>query len=206
MDHQALFDIPIIVLAAGQSKRMRGTDKLLELIDGVALLRRQANLACAVTKGPVLVALPSAPHPRYQCLDGLGVNRIPVPDAADGMSASIRAAIAALPDETPAAMLLLGDLPELTEDDLKSIIQSVDLKSNSLIWRGVTETGEPGHPIVFSARVFNDLVALSGDSGGQAVVEAAGDRVALVPLPNNRARMDLDTPEDWATWRAARSN
>ncbi|WP_187430992.1 Molybdenum cofactor guanylyltransferase [Roseobacter fucihabitans] len=204
MSMQAPRDLPIIILAAGQSKRMRGADKLLEEIDGVPLLRRQANLACSVTLGQVLIALPPPPHPRYQCLDALAVNRIGVPDAVEGMSASIRTAIAALPEDAPAAMLLLGDLPDLTKDDIKNVIEAIDFNKNILIWRGATEDGEPGHPIVFAAELFGALMGITGDEGGQSVVRQAKDRVALIRLPGHRARKDLDTPEDWAAWRAQR--
>lgn len=202
MSTQAPPDIPIIVLAAGQSRRMRGLDKMLQPVAGRPLLRRQANLACSVTTGPVLIALPPRPHPRYQCLDALAVNRVPVPDAAEGMSASIRAALAALPASSPAVMLLLGDLPDLQESDLKKVLGAVDLDSDTLIWRGATQSGKPGHPIVFSAALFDQLRAVTGDTGGQPVVAAAADRVMLIPLPDNRARLDLDTPQDWAAWRA----
>lgn len=206
MKQRAPSDLPIIVLAAGQSQRMRGADKLLEEVDGRPLLRRQANMACNVTTGPVLVALPSPPHPRYQCLDALGVNRIPVADAAEGMNATIRTAISALPPEAQGAMVLLGDLPELTEDDLKAVLSSVDLASDILVWRGATQADEPGHPIVFSKSLFAALGCVKGDSGAQSVVKAAGDRVKLVQLPGRRARMDLDTPEEWAAWRSAHSS
>ncbi|MGZ2257756.1 nucleotidyltransferase family protein [Roseobacter sp. A03A-229] len=197
-------DLPVIVLAAGQSRRMRGADKLLEEIDGVPLLRRQAELACSVTSAPVLVALPPAPHPRYQCLDALAVNRVPVPDAKEGMNASLRTAFAALPPDAPAAMLLLADLPELTRDDLNDVLQAIDLKSDIQIWRGATEAGKPGHPIVFAATLFPAFAKLSGDGGGRDVVSQAGEHVKLIPLPGQRARRDLDTPEDWAAWRAER--
>ena len=40
-------DLPIILLAAGQSSRMRGRDKLLEKIDGVTLLGLQVRRARA---------------------------------------------------------------------------------------------------------------------------------------------------------------
>ncbi|MDW3221647.1 MAG: nucleotidyltransferase family protein [Paracoccaceae bacterium] len=206
MKQQAPSDLPIIVLAAGQSQRMRGVDKLLEEVDGRPLLRRQANLACNVTTGPVLAALPPSPHPRYQCLDALGVNRIPVPNASEGMNATIRTAIRALPPDAPGVMVLLGDLPELTEDDLRAVLQSVDLTSETLIWRGATQADEPGHPIVFSKALFDSLSCVKGDCGAQSVVRAAGGRVKLVRLPDRRARMDLDTPEEWAAWRAARTS
>lgn len=200
--------IPIILLAAGQSSRMRGRDKLLEAVDGKPLLRRQAELALAVTDVGVFVTLPvtasGARHPRYDALDGLELVRVPVPDAAEGMNASLRRGFAALPPETPAAMVLLGDLPELTEDDLRSVLQAVDLKSNYTIWRGATSDGKPGHPTVFAACHFPKFARLGGDSGGRDIIQSAKDKTLLVRLSGQQARLDLDTPEDWAKWRSDR--
>lgn len=198
-------DLPILILAAGQSRRMRGTDKLMEPVEGRPLVRRQAEIARAATSGPVFVTLPPGAHPRRDALAGLDVTPVSVPDAARGMSASLRAGITALPPGTGAAMILLGDLPELAETDLKTALQAVDLNSETLAWRGATQTGAPGHPLVVSAALFDGLKDLTGDEGGRSVLAEAGDRVALVPLPGERARADLDTPEDWARWRADRA-
>ncbi|SFU07327.1 nucleotidyltransferase family protein [Sedimentitalea nanhaiensis] len=198
-------DMPIIVLAAGQSSRMGGLDKLMQIVDGVPLIRRQVDLARGATAGPVIVALPPPPHPRYHALNGTGAQRLPVPDAAEGMNASLRTAIAAVPQGTPAAMVLLGDLPDLTLQDLNAALRAVDLNSDTLIWRGATETGKPGHPVVFSARLFDRIAKLTGDGGGREIVASAQGRVKLIPLPGNRARLDLDTPQDWADWRAAQA-
>jgi CTP:molybdopterin cytidylyltransferase MocA len=196
-----VFTYPVIVLAAGQSRRMRGADKLLEDVGGQPLLRRQAGIARAATTGAVIVALPPAPHPRHDALAGLDVTALPVPDAAEGMNASLRAGVAALPPGTPAAMVLLADLPELTTDDLIRVATAFDPEQTPA-WRGATEDGKPGHPIVFAARLFPQLLALKGDSGGREVVGPLGEAVGRVPLPGQRARLDLDTPEAWAAWRA----
>ncbi|MBO9437260.1 nucleotidyltransferase family protein [Sulfitobacter sp. KE29] len=192
--------LPVILLAAGASTRMRGRDKLMEDIGGEPLLRRQARLARGI--GPVTVALPPAPHPRYTALSGLDITPLPIPDAAEGMGASLRRAFAALPLDTPAAMVLLADMPALEARDLARLAAAVDLTGETLIWRATTEDGKPGHPIVFAAALFDQLKQLRGDDGGRAVVRAAADRMQLVPLPGQRARRDLDTPEDWAAWRA----
>ncbi|WP_424986858.1 nucleotidyltransferase family protein [Microbulbifer sp. S227A] len=197
-------DMPILLLAAGKSSRMRGADKLLQVVEGKPLIRRQADIACAITHGPVIVALPPQPHPRYDALHGARVVPLPVADASEGMNASLRSGFAALPATAKAAMLLLCDLPELTADDLARVAVAHDPDSDTLIWRGTTQDGQPGHPIVFSARLFDRFKSLTGDGGGHEVVKAAGQRVAHVPLPGYRARLDLDTPEDWANWRAAR--
>ena len=194
-------NMPIILLAAGASRRMRGADKLLEKVGGIPLLRLQAEKARAVTTGPVLVALPSAPHPRHAALAGMDCTAVEVPDAAEGMNASLRRAFAALPLGTGCAMLLLVDLPDLTARDLQRVAGAVDLQDGTLIWRGATATGEPGHPIIFHADLFDGFATLTGDSGGREIVARAGGRIALVPLEGRRARRDLDTPEAWAEWR-----
>lgn len=194
--------LPVILLAAGAARRMRGRDKLMEQVAGQPLLRRQARLAQSV--GPVIVALPPAPHPRYTALSGLEVTALSVPDADQGMGVSLARAVAALPQETTAAMVLLADMPDLQADDLLRLAAAVDLNSDTLIWRAATQDGAPGHPIVFAAALFDALRRLDGDDGGRAVVRKADDHVQLVPLPGQRARLDLDTPEDWAAWRQNR--
>jgi CTP:molybdopterin cytidylyltransferase MocA len=203
MSNPRTHQIPIVILAAGQSSRMRGADKLLYDVGGLPLIRKQAQQALSVTSAPVLLALPPAPHPRHDAIAGLNVTAVAVPDAAEGMNASLRRVIAALPANTHAAMVLLADLPELTSDDLATVLNAVKTAPDSLVWRGATQDGKPGHPIVFAAPLFNALRTLSGDTGGRTVVEAAQGRVTLVPLPGQRARRDLDTPEAWAEWRAS---
>lgn len=195
--------IPILILAAGTSSRMRGRDKLMEDVDRIPLLRRTVLRALA-TGCAVFVTLPAAPHARYTALSGLGVTSIPVGDADEGINASLRAGLAALPQGSDAVMVLLADMPDLTTDDLNTVMQAVDLGSETLIWRATTQAGASGHPIVFSKTLFAELIMLEGDAGGSRVVKKHHDRTLFVPLPDSRARTDLDTPEAWASWRSQR--
>lgn len=194
-------DLPILLLAAGQSRRMRGRDKLMEPIAGQPLLRRTAERALAAGIGPLLVTLPPPPHPRYAALTGLDLSAIAVPEAAEGLSASLRRGIEALPPASPAVMILLADLPDLTANDLRIVAQSFDPTSKNLIWRGAS-AGIPGHPVILSRALFPELQALVGDTGAQPVLRRHSERMTLVPLPETHALCDLDTPEAWAAWRA----
>ncbi|WP_299663402.1 nucleotidyltransferase family protein [uncultured Ruegeria sp.] len=196
-------EIPIILLAAGQSSRMGGADKLMQPIDGVPLLRRAALRALAV--GPVIAALPPALHPRYEALVGLDLVSVPIPDADEGMNASLRGAMSAIAADASAVMVLLSDLPELTSEDLRDVLRSMTEHSDNLVWRGATEDGKPGHPVVFDQSLFDELSQLTGDRGAQSVVQQCKGRVHLHPLPAQHALLDLDTPEDWAKWNAIRS-
>ncbi|ABV93226.1 conserved hypothetical protein [Dinoroseobacter shibae DFL 12 = DSM 16493] len=193
-----------LLLAAGASSRMRGRDKLMELVDGTPLVARQAALAASVVPH-VLVALPPAPHPRHAALDGLDVTRLSLPDSAEGMGGTLRGAVARLPADCTGLLLLLGDLPEITAEDLRAVLAARRTHPQARIWRGATEDGAPGHPILFAPDTFPDFARLSGDAGGQSVIARHRDHLHLVPLPGTRARRDLDTPEDWAAWRDMRS-
>ena len=192
--------LPILILAAGQSSRMRGIDKLLEQIDGVALLRRQIDIALAVG-GPVFVALPAPAHPRTLQLTGTQAQPIFVPKASEGLGVTLREGVAALPPY-PAFMVVLADLAALETSDLQAIIEARAKTPNYLIWRGATDAGKPGHPIIFDASLRPAFADLAGDTGGAAILKSHKAQTCLVPLLGNRALLDLDTPEDWARWRA----
>ncbi|MEJ8560598.1 nucleotidyltransferase family protein [Yoonia sp. GPGPB17] len=193
--------IPILILAAGQSARMKGRDKLLEDVGGMPLLRKQV-LTAQETGHPIFVALPSAADERQRAIADLEASIITIPDATEGMSATMRGAVAALP-QAPAFMITLGDLISLETSDFLAVINARAAHSDHLIWRGATADGKPGHPILFDASLRASFANLSGDRGGESIVRPLRSETYLVALPDQRARFDLDTPEDWAAWRAS---
>ena len=158
---------PILILAAGRSSRMRGRDKHLEEIDGVPLLRRLA-LAALELGEPVFVALPALPHPRAEALAGLDVSLLAVPEAEEGMSGTLRGAVARLP-KGAGFLLVLGDLAEIGAVEMRAVTAARADAPDKLIWRGATETGEPGHPILFDASLIPRFAELSGDGGGESL-------------------------------------
>lgn len=190
---------PILILAAGKSSRMRGRDKHLEEIDGVPLLRRLA-LAALELGEPVFVALPALPHPRAEALEGLDMTLLAIPEAEEGMSGTLRSAVARLP-QSEGLLLVLGDLAEIGAVEMRAVMAARADAPDKLIWRGATETGEPGHPILFDASLVPRFAELSGDGGGESLVKPLKEQTCLVPLPGRVARHDLDTPEDWDAFR-----
>ena len=192
--------IQLVILAAGGSTRMRGTDKLLEPVCGQPLLRHVAQLA-RDTGLQVVVTL-SAQHPaRAAVLEGLNLNRRVVERADDGMGASLRAGVAAVP-AGHAIMVLLADMPDIDATDLAAMLAAYRAEPMA-IHRAYTAQGVPGHPVIFPPWARAALIAASGDTGAKAVLQAHADAVRPVTLPGDHATTDLDTPEDWARWRAS---
>ncbi|MGR3570774.1 nucleotidyltransferase family protein [Brevirhabdus sp.] len=193
----------VLILGAGAGLRMRGSDKLLEPLGGVPLLRVLADRARATGAG-VWVTLPaSGPAARARCaaLQGAGVHRVPVPDAEEGMAASLRRGVGALPPSVPGVLVVLGDMPEIERADMAAMLGAFDAAGQPRIWRAATEDGEPGHPVLFHAAFFDELRALRGDRGARDLLRRHAGQIRAVTLPGGRARVDLDTPEAWAAWR-----
>ncbi len=194
---------PILILAAGQSTRMRGADKLLETAGGMPLLRKQVQMALEVSPD-VFVALHHNAAARQAVLDDLPATPLLVEEAAEGMSGTMRGAVRRLP-EGQGFMLMLGDLIALEASDLRAVLQAHKDQPDHLIWRGATAEGKAGHPVIFDVSLRPEFQNLRGDGGGEALVKPLKARTCLVPLPGDRARFDLDTPEEWAAWRASTS-
>lgn len=192
-----------LILAAGASGRMRGADKLLEPVDAQPLLTRQVNVMQAVCP-KVYVTLPPAPHPRYACINT--AHPVPVASPEKGMSESLKTGLRAVPADCTHVLLMLADLPELEADDLRSVLRVAETDEDALIWRGASEAGRPGHPVLIDRALFAEIEELEGDVGAASLFKRYKDRLRLVPLPGERAITDLDTPEAWAAWRAARQS
>lgn len=179
---------------------MGGRDKLLEHVDGGPQLRR-LTLAAAALGNKVYIALPSADHPRLSCIDDLDITVLVVPGADEGMGATMREAVAQLPPCTH-FMIVLGDLVEIGTQEMRTVLAAIKQHPDALILRGTTATGKTGHPIVFHASLRDRFATLSGDTGAQDLTRSFAAQTVFVPLSDNAARCDLDTPEEWANWRA----
>jgi CTP:molybdopterin cytidylyltransferase MocA len=193
----------ILIPAAGASSRMRGPDKLIEAVDGKPLLARQVERALA-TGCEVLVTV-SQDHPaRAEVLSGLESARLQIMriDGREGMAVSLRnGAGAAERQNAVAMMVLLADMPDLDTPDLAKVI-AAQRNAPDQVHRAVTDTGQPGHPVVFPRRMFDRLEKVTGDAGAHNLLR--GENVQLTTLPGQRAVTDLDTPEDWAAWQKLR--
>ena len=187
----------ILLLAAGRSTRMRGADKLLESVDLHPLIRLMA--ARCAKAGPTRVVLAPDQAARRAALEGLDVDIVEAPEG-EGLSASLKAGVAGV---TGPVMVVLADMPEITAYDLH-VLLALSEQAPKAILRAASKDGTAGHPVLFPADLVADLGRLSGDEGAKPLLKREAARLHLVPLQGTRATTDLDTPEDWEEWRAAR--
>lgn len=195
-------DIAILIPAAGLSSRMKGADKLLERVEGAPLLRLVAQRALQ-TGADVIISLPAPDHPRQAVLpQHARLSCVFVEDPALGMGHSVATLASALKPHHAAALILPSDMPEIDVHDIETVMAARDPGQAQAIYRGAARDGTAGHPVLLPRCYFSALRALSGDVGARGILKQNPDRVVTIPLPDRHALTDLDTPEDWACWRA----
>ena len=176
-----------LLLAAGAGSRM-GTPKALVEVDGEPLLRRGIRLLRDGGCDPVLVVL--------------GAAVVEVPDAevvvaddwAEGLSASLRAGLAALPDDATSVVVALVDQPQVDPEAVRRLIATPGGAAAV-----ATYGGQPRNPVLLRRPVWDEVAAAAtGDSGARTWLRAHPERVVHVPCDGTGSADDVDTPQDLA--------
>jgi molybdenum cofactor cytidylyltransferase len=199
--------IAAVVLAAGSSRRMEGSNKLLAEVHGRPVIARvvSAVLGSRARKVVVVTGHDAAGLREALQREGVldGVELVHNSAYGDGMSTSLRAGIAALGSDVDAALIVLGDLPRLRAAHVDAVAQAFVPGAERDLCAPVFD-GRRGHPVLFPARCFPALLAVTGDQGGRDVLRDQAQRVQRVPVADDGVLVDVDTPADLEAARSAR--
>ena len=198
--------IAALLLAAGRSRRMGAVNKLLADVDGAPMARRVAEtLIASKAVGPPLVVTGHEADRVRAALAGLDATFVHNPDYADGLSASLRRGLAALTapgqEEWDGALVCLGDMPDVAAADIARLVAAFDPAEGRAIavptWRG-----KRGNPVLWGARFFARMAAVSGDVGARHLIGENAEWVCDVPVGEGVLR-DIDTADVLAARRGA---
>ena len=193
--------IAAIVLAAGKATRMGGPNKLLSDVGGKPMVRIAVEQALASKASPVFVVTGHQHEQVRAVLKDLPVIFVQNPDFAEGLSTSVKAGVAALPEEIDGAIVCLGDMPQVTAALIDRMLGAFDPEKGALIVIPTAE-GKRGNPVLWSRRFFPELIALEGDIGARQLIAAYPEAVVEVPVGGDAAFLDIDTPDALAALRA----
>jgi molybdenum cofactor cytidylyltransferase len=150
-----------------------------------------AHVLAALGEAPlapcVVVTGPDTPP-----LDALGtrVQTVLHQEAATGVGGSLAAGVRAVMGKVDAVLVCLADEP--------GVPAMAMLRVAALAGRGRTARavyrGQPGHPVLFPARCFPELLALSGDTGGRLVLQRHPPIAVPIDLP---LPLDVDCEADY---------
>lgn len=182
--------IAAVLLAAGSSRRMGGVNKLAALVGGKPLARHAAEAALSGKAHPLVVVTGHAPQVVEEALAGLPVRFVHNEQHAMGMSGSVRAGVASLPEDVEGAIVLLGDMPGVTGETIRGLIAA--FRPGRIVVP--FHAGQRGNPVLWPRELFPALMNVSGDKGGRAIIDGNRDLVVAVEM-GREVVTDLDTPE-----------
>jgi molybdenum cofactor cytidylyltransferase len=187
-------NIAAVILAAGRSTRMGGPNKLLAELDGKKLVRIAAEQALASKASEVVVVTGHQAELVEKALAGLKVRFVRNPEFAGGLASSVKAGIAAVPDNADGAVICLGDMPLISAGLIDRLVEAFAPDRGNLIVVPVAD-GRRGNPVLWSRRFFKELMTLDGDIGARHLIAKHAEAVAEVPVEGQSAFLDIDTPQ-----------
>lgn len=206
--------VSAVVLAAGRGLRMGARAKQLLLVDRRPLIVHVVEHALASTVDEIVVVLG---HEAAAVRGVLGACRASVdgetmrgartrgtairfvvnPDYASGMASSLRAGLGGVDSRAAAALVLLGDQPDVMAADIDAVVGAYRAAGGVAIRALYTGTrpATAGHPVLLDSRLWAEVCAVQGDQGAREVLSRHRAEVRSIEIAKV-APGDIDTPQD----------
>lgn len=183
--------IAMIILAAGQSRRMGNVNKLTCDLGGKRVVDHVIDAARASKAAPIILVYssPDVAAPRS------GVDLVKATDAHKGQSHSLRAGVSAISGmpNVKGALVGLGDMPFITSSHINAVYAQAIAQPDKIMrpYSGAA----PGHPVFWPRSYFSALMELTGDGGARALLRSVQNETACIDLGDDAVTFDVDTPE-----------
>jgi len=181
-----------VLLAAGGSQRLGEAKQLLDW-RGKSFVRQIAETAIEAGISPLVVVTGAYQNEVAAELTNLPVEIVVNPDWQSGQSSSVRAGLAALPEDLGAAAFLVVDQPQLSASLLEALMAEHARSLAPIISPQVD--GQRSNPVLFDRSTFPDFESIEGDQGGRAIFSR--HQVTWIPWLDASLAIDVDTIEDY---------
>ena len=187
--------VAAVVMAAGRSRRMAPLNKLLVTDDqGRTMVARVVDQALASQARPVIVVTGHERDRVMEALAGRPVLFAHAEDYAQGLSASLKSGLAALPPDVDGVMVCLGDMPLVAAAMMDRIIAAFDPEAGRAIVQP-TFRGKQGNPMLWARTLVPAMMAVTGDVGARHLAAQHAALVFDVEMPDDAVLRDFDTTE-----------
>jgi len=187
--------IRAIILAAGRSRRM-GVQKLLLPVGGKPMI---ARIVDEVLAGPMAQAFVVLGRDGARVADALSsreVHFVSNTDVEGEMLSSVRCGLGAMPQDTVAALVVLGDQPGITADIVATLVGAFRSSGRGIIVP--THGGQRGHPLLVAMHYRDEVMSRHDGIGLRGLLQAHPEDVLEVEVPTVAVLEDVDRPEDYS--------
>ena len=206
MMKQEIRKIEILILAAGQSTRMIGINKLLKYLNGRTLVEKVVCQSLKSKASNVSIIIQKKDLEIENVLSLLPVKILKTSFENIGIGYSISKGMELLKKNDPdGVLILLGDMPDITTKHIDRMIDEFINNSLQKIIRACSENMIPGNPVLFPKSFFGLLLKLKGDNGARKILNNYNHKIKYIILPKMTALTDIDTQEQYDEWRKRNS-
>ncbi|MBF0356124.1 MAG: nucleotidyltransferase family protein [Alphaproteobacteria bacterium] len=186
-----------VILAAGLSSRFPG-NKLLARFRGEPIIRYVVKAALASRLDETVLVIGHQGDDLLECLSDLSAApAFRIRRNArylEGQSSSIQEGLSQVADKAEAVLFLTADQPLMTSAIIDRLIET-HAKSKKAICLPRVQ-GARRNPVIFGKSLFGELMGLTGDKGGRALLDAHADDIAFDDFDDPTPFADIDTPEE----------
>lgn len=182
-----------VILAAGQSERYGSKNKLLEQINDTTLISHVIDATQrSLVSGTIVVT--GYEHEKISEVVDDRCKTVVNDQYAQGQSTSVACGInAAQTQNADAALILLGDMPEVSAKSINKLVNAYDATNYTIL--AAAFNGERGNPVLFGRKHFNQLCNVTGDIGGRNLI-LDNENAALTETNDPGTLLDIDRPEE----------
>jgi CTP:molybdopterin cytidylyltransferase MocA len=175
-----------VVMAAGFGRRFGG-DKLNFPVEGKPMYRHIYDRLQALAREQICdVTLVSRPGALWDCPPGAVLYE----GAEEGVSATIRAGLKALPQDGEPVAFFVADQPFLSLGTIRAFLAAYAVCGKGILSAAHGE--RLGNPVAFARRYEAELMRLTGEMGGKTVLRNHREDTALFQIDAEKELMDLD--------------
>ena len=196
--------ISAILLAAGQSTRMKDENKLTKEINNVPLIKYTTKNILASAIDEIIVVLG---YERKKIENIIGKNKkikfVYNKDFKNGISSSIITGLYSVSKKAEAFFICLGDMPNVNQNIYNKLIKTRYNYNKKLKPEHKKEIIVPtyeekeGNPVLFSKFMKSKILLIEGDCGAKKIIELNKNKILNVPFNNKAIISDFDTQESF---------
>ena len=186
--------ISSILLAAGQSKRMSGENKLIKSVKGIPLIKCALNNILKSHVNEIIIVLGYQNETIEKLIDKTSrIKFVFNSNFESGMASSIKKGIKKLSKKTDSFFISLGDMPSINYDTYNQLIKcNKNKKAIVPMFKG-----QQGNPVLFPKSFEEKLLSIQGDSGAKKILEINKKEVLYLEINDPGIIRDLDVPSDF---------
>jgi molybdenum cofactor cytidylyltransferase len=186
--------ISAILLAAGQSKRMNGENKLTKEIQGAPLIKHSVKSILASSIDELIVVLGHQKETIEKLIDkNKKIKFVFNKDFESGIASSIKTGLNNLSEKTEAFFICLGDMPMVNPNIYNQLIKSIN-KREIIV---PTYKGQQGNPVLFAKSMKEKIINISGDVGAKKILELNKDKILNLEINDQCVTKDFNTQDSF---------